>query len=120
MDLSVAYAKSAKLLVFVALKQDPGDAVWRDGLQPRRLCREAQRGSVNGSSVGLMPVHDALSLAEMEGALHPCAGRTSVDRRMRPIVPYTPRTPHHPVAQPPRNAHRGRVWTATGGPPRGV
>jgi hypothetical protein len=75
MDLSLAYSKSAGLLLSVALKQDPGDPVWRDGLQSRRLCREAQHGAVNGSSVGLMPVHDALSLAEMDRALRACAGR---------------------------------------------
>ena len=115
MDLSVAYSKSAKLLISVVLGQDPGDAVWRDGLQPRRLCREAQRGSVTGSSVGLMPVHDALSLAEMDGALRTGAGCACArNRHPATSLRHIPGAPRHPVTQPPRDAHRGRVRAATG------
>lgn len=70
MDLSIAYSRSAKFLVSVALHQDPLDVNWKDRLRPRRLLMQAECGSASGGSgAGLMPVHDALSLVEMDGAL---------------------------------------------------
>jgi hypothetical protein len=70
MDLSVAYSQSAKFLISVALHQDPTSAIWNELLRPRNLYIQAECGSTGGS-VGLMPVHDALSLAEMDSALQP-------------------------------------------------
>ena len=70
MDLSVAYSRSAKFIVSVALHQNPMDAKWKDRLRPRHLHVQTQRVG-GGGGVGLMPVHDALSLVEMDRALRP-------------------------------------------------